>query len=991
MLSFVLLVAFFAVFLSDSSSAEPDQITEGGMIYTLTETEGVGYTASASYDGSTTDVIIKASVFKDDKTYIVTNVAKFPKGNTTLKSVVVESNNGITFESLTFEKNTGLKTVVLGEGITVLPQLMFASCSALEEVTLPQSLTEIGLGAFINTAIKEIAIPDNVTVIEQQVFNGCMSLKSVSFGSNSSLNAIANSAFMASAIESFNAPSGLRSIGDQAFKSCTALTNLTLSGSVTIGSESFRGCTALQSLTLSVKVIPANAFADCTRLKTVEINSETVGTAAFSGCSGLESVTFSNDLNDLSPDVFKGCSKLSQIMLPDSLETLGTGIFQNCTSLTSVQLPNNAQVKSIPSEMFKGCTSLMGVDLSNMTEIGGSAFMGCTALETLILPSTVTVVGEWAFRDCSSLSSVTIGENVESIGAGAFYATALKEIMIPAKLTSINFNVSYNAPVFPLGIETINVSPENSVYAAKDNLLYTKDMQTILFCPATITGELVIEANVGESAFYKSELSKVTFANGVTSIGGNAFYQAEKLKEVVIANSVKTIGTSAFAKCSFEALILPAGISLGQNALPSSIRYISFPDDVTGNAFISSQTMWGNAVKMYDSDGTTRIRDNELDKIAGQRFVWDGTTTKKLYKISDEQVLLTKVVSGMASYKAISKGDPFEAPEAPTPPEGLTFIGWFTDPEMTVVHNEENDVVADLTLYAKFRIDTCTINLVIGDTIKDSISGLAPGSVVTLPTEVKDGQNFNGWMIRGTLLGAQYIVSVNDADEVGIIALEALFSPIEKSLWTLTVTGDVNGKAFWTTTNAIGTYGMITVLPDEFETAIYTVSSNGGYGIISDNCAMVYSIDGNDVTVTVAFQDVGKASEYDVTVAEIASGEKHGFKATVTAKGGYVDSDGEFAISYVYKTWNDTDKVWIYTTSGVTENVSNVTVTLPTDKKVPSVTGEFLLDNDDAILVFGFATFSFKGTSVTGTAEDVIVHSPVIMCVSEIQAVVGKP
>lgn len=75
----------------------------------------------------------------------------------------------------------------------------------------------------------------------------------------------------------------------------------------------------------------------------------------------------------------------------------------------------------------------------------------------------------------------------------------------------------------------------------------------------------------------------------------------------------------------------------------------------------------------------------------------------------------------------------------------------------------------------------------------------------------------------------------------------------------------------------------------------------------------------------------------------------------------------------------------------MTENVSNVTVKIPTDKKVSSFTGEFLLDNDSAMLVFGFATFSFKGTSVTGTEEDVTVHSPVIMCVSEIQAVVGKP
>lgn len=989
MLSFVLLAAAFAVILSDSSSAEPNQVTENGMVYTLTESGGE-YTASASWDGTTADVIIKASVSKDDQTYIVTTVSAFAEGST-LRTVVVEDNNHISFSDNQFKKQTALTSVVIGEGVTKLSANMFNRCSALKSVTLPSSLTEIEMCAFLRAGIETITIPDNVTIIGQQAFDKS-SLKTIVFGAESSLETVGIYAFQQCAIESFEAPSGLKTLGERAFQYSTSLKTVSLPKSVTnLGDSPFDGCTGLQSLTLYLKNVSASAFANCTGLQSVVINSESVGSLAFSGCSQLDTVTFSNELTDLGSDVFKGCSKLSQIELPDSLETIGTGVFQNCRSLVSIQLPNNAYMTTIPLDMFKGCTSLTEVDMSNVTSIGESAFMGCSALREMIIPSTVTAVGQWAFRDCSSLSSVVIGENVESIGQSAFYGTALKEIVIPAKVTSINFNISSDGALLPLGIERITVSSENSAYAAKDNLIYTKDLKTILFCPASIKGEMSIGANVGDGAFYMSALSKVEFTSAVTSIGGVAFYGATNLKEVVISESVKTIGTQAFAQCPLETLALSSGVTLGQIALPGTIRYISFPADVTGDAFIGAQSLWGNAVKMYDSDGTTQILDNELDKIAGQRFVWDGTTAGKLYKISDDQVLLTKVVSGVTSYGAIAKGAPFEAPEAPKAPKGLTFIGWFTDPEMTVIHNEENDVVADLTLYAKFRIDTCTVNFVVDDSVKDSISGLAPGSVVTLPTEVKDGQNFNGWMIGGTLLGAQYIVSVNDADENGIIALEASFSPIEKSSWNLAVTGDVNGKAFWTVTNAIGTYGMITVLPDEFETVIYTVSSNGGYGIISDNCAMVYSIDGNDVTVTVAFQDVGKASEYDVTVAEIASGEKHGFKATVTAKGGYVDSDGEFAISYVYKTWNDTDKVWIYTTSGVTENVSNVTVTLPTDKKVPSVTGEFLLDNDDAILVFGFATFSFKGTSVTGTAEEVIVHSPVIMCVSEIQAVVGKP
>ena len=278
-----------------------------------------------------------------------------------------------------------------------------------------------------------------------------------------------------------------------------------------------------------------------------------------------------------------------------------------------------------------------------------------------------------------------------------------------------------------------------------------------------------------------------------------------------------------------------------------------------------------------------------------------------------------------------------------------------------------------------------------GETEVKSIEYCHIGDVVSLPAMDKAG--FAGWSVdKGMLLGAQYVVNYRDAGENYTITLTAVFTDVQNTVWALTVEGEgIQGKVYCTPTNAIGTYGMITVLPGEFERATYAVSANGGYGIISDNCVMVYSIDGKDVTVTVAFQDVGKASEYDVSIAEIASSEKHGFKATVTAKDGYVDPAGEFAISYVYKTWNDTDKVWIYTTSGVTEGVENATVAIPTDKKVSSVTGEFLLDNDSAILVFGFATFSFKGTSVTGTEENVTVHSPVIMCVSEIQAVVGKP
>jgi hypothetical protein len=279
-----------------------------------------------------------------------------------------------------------------------------------------------------------------------------------------------------------------------------------------------------------------------------------------------------------------------------------------------------------------------------------------------------------------------------------------------------------------------------------------------------------------------------------------------------------------------------------------------------------------------------------------------------------------------------------------------------------------------------------------GETEVKAIQNCHIGDVVTLPAApAKEDMNFNGWKINGLMLGAQYVVDYRDVGEGDVITLTADYSAVVvDSFWALTVDGEgTQGKVFWTPTNAIGTYGMITVLPGEFEKVTYAVSSNGGYGIISDNCVMVYSNDGKDVTVTVAFQDVGKASEYDVSIAEIASGDKHGFRATVTAENGYVDDAGEFKIRYVYKTWNADENLWIYATSGVTAGVNDEVITIAAGKS-SFATGDFLLDKEGATLVFGYASYSFEGT-VAGAAGTVTVTSPVIMSVSEIQAVVGRP
>ena len=78
-------------------------------------------------------------------------------------------------------------------------------------------------------------------------------------------------------------------------------------------------------------------------------------------------------------------------------------------------------INEIPANAFKSCTKLFEIVLPNsITSIGERAFISCTSLTSISIPNCVTSIGEYAFRYCSALTSITIGNNVLSIGAYAF-------------------------------------------------------------------------------------------------------------------------------------------------------------------------------------------------------------------------------------------------------------------------------------------------------------------------------------------------------------------------------------------------------------------------------------------------------------------------------------------------------------------------------------------------------------------------------------------
>ena len=120
-----------------------------------------------------------------------------------------------------------------------------------------------------------------------------------------------------------------------------------------------------------------------------------------------------------------------------SNDKLGESAFLGCSGLTSLTLPSG--VTSIGWYAFYGCCGLTSLTLpSSVTSIGWYAFYGCSGLTSLTIPSGVTEIGEGVFHGCSGLTSLTIPSGVTLIRDKAFYGcSGLTSLTIPSGVTSI--------------------------------------------------------------------------------------------------------------------------------------------------------------------------------------------------------------------------------------------------------------------------------------------------------------------------------------------------------------------------------------------------------------------------------------------------------------------------------------------------------------------------------------------------------------------------
>lgn len=187
----------------------------------------------------------------------------------------------------------------------------------------------------------------------------------------------------------------------------------------------------------SIKLIPKQAFMNCTSLKSIIIPKEckSILQSAFENCTSLSSVTFNDELSEILQFAFKNCKSLPQLKLPPELTHIHKQAFYGCSKLKEIE--GNENLIEIGPMAFMNCSKLTKVTL-HCPQIGAQTFMNCTSLTTFNhVGEKLTGFPYRIFYNCSKLATITAKltfDNQPIIGIEAF--------MNCTKLTSVDIKVN---------------------------------------------------------------------------------------------------------------------------------------------------------------------------------------------------------------------------------------------------------------------------------------------------------------------------------------------------------------------------------------------------------------------------------------------------------------------------------------------------------------------------------------------------------------------
>ena len=506
----------------------------------------------------------------------------------------------------------------------------FRGCTSIEELVIPNGITNINKYAFQNcTSLTSVVTPNSLRSIDYAAFNGCSSLRTITLGQN--IEEISDSAFgdcynlfeiyNLSKIElslgqgfaenaftihsSIDTPSIIRYYGDFVF---VYLSDNEIYLVDYLGEDD--EVILPDSLDGKSYIIHAFAFAGNSNIKRIVISdgATSIMDRAFANCSYLARVEIGNNVASIGELVFDSCYSLHKVIIGKAVNTIGANIFKNCYKLYEVYNLSNVQISTYKNVTVH--TSMLDesiLDYMNDFVFANDILIDYTGKDTdVVLPEShngksytigdyflyydnnvtsvkfsngVTAVGEFAFYS-GALESIYFSNTVKSIGEGAFAYTPIKALELPNGLISIEngafMGCAYLEHVtIPSSITHIDVGAfyrSNNIKSV--NYLGTLE-QYLNVVP--YNNEYSLTPLKGELYLNGKLLTDVVIPDGITHIP-YGFMAKATIKSLKIPNSVTHIGDWAFGVCkSLENVIIPSSVEyMGYNAFAECYVNIFF-------------------------------------------------------------------------------------------------------------------------------------------------------------------------------------------------------------------------------------------------------------------------------------------------------------------------------------------------------------------------------------------------------------------------------
>lgn len=440
-----------------------------GSLQGMTLPEGLESIGISAFQSTFTDAGVETVKIPDT----VTSIGNAAFSGANIKSITVPASVK-TIARGVFQNCKKLTKVVVSEGITSIGESAFSGSGFLADLTLPvNSLTSIGDGAFNSTALASVTIPASVTSIGVNPFVGG-SLQTIRVAEGNQKFKAVNKmlveckdskpykviSYPCNGGESADVPDQVEIIGNSSFAS-SGVKNVKVSDKVKTIENSAFSQSKLEMIDLpgSLLEIGDSAFYRAQKLKAVDVPGRvtTIGQNCFSQCSALAEVILGGDLISMGNSAFSQCTKITEITLPDKMTSIGTRAFYNCTGLKELTFPNS--ITKIGDNVLENCVTLKKVSFGEKIQtIAGNVFLNCPKLDEI----TVSPRNEYMTAEDNVVydkekkvliyfaagiadEKFLIPDTVNKIGSNAFtYCQHMAELRIPASVTTMEQRSVYH-------------------------------------------------------------------------------------------------------------------------------------------------------------------------------------------------------------------------------------------------------------------------------------------------------------------------------------------------------------------------------------------------------------------------------------------------------------------------------------------------------------------------------------------------------------------